>query len=363
MQKCLNKVKKRKGIITIEASMIMSIFFLGFVFLINLTISVYVESQTKKALNSMALQLGHFSYIVEELGYLDEISTGEDIQILESAGEIINKGVIDKAGDIDFRDIYEKFKSLLISKAIYNAKDTLSNQILKKFAEIELNNDKGIIAKHIENGLSGLSFKGSKIHEKPGEIELNIEYNLPIKGIINIPVSRKVRQAAYIKTNNEIITSNESNDAENSIWHASNFDRGRFFVEYFKKNTSDIVLKSGQGLDFYNPDTNTIKQMYSLNVFKQSYSELVDGKYIIREESVRKMLKTYYNEMQDNVIKSKNSLTLSDDTTVETNNAVNLNLIIVIPNEAANNPQLEVIIDDFRAGGQLIELFPMENAL
>ncbi|NLY20083.1 MAG: hypothetical protein GXZ08_02185 [Tissierellia bacterium] len=349
-----------KGIITIEASLVLSVFFLGFIFLINLSISVFAESQTKKALNSMALELAHYSYILEELNLLEISATSDEISILESSGKIINKEVIEKPDDIDLAYIYKQFKELLLDKTTQNIKKLLYNNLLKKMAKAHLIKSSSLVEKSVVAGYDGMDFTESKIHQNTGEIELNLKYKLSVSGFSRFKITRNISQTAFVKTNNMI---KQSIKVNKSIWHESNFDRGRFFVEYFKKHANDQVIKSGQGLDFFDPSTNTVKQMHSLNIFKPSYSDMNDGNYILKADETQKIITKYYKDMLENIVKTNGRVLLNDNSSITLNSDINTTLILVVPNEAVKYSAFNALIDDLRAAGVSVELFHMEDAL
>lgn len=341
--KSLTKYREDEGIITIEASLVFVVFFMGFLILNSLFLSTYTESNTKKAIHSMAIELSHYSLILEKAGLSSYFEMGEKSDLLEELIKIGKKNIKD-LGDETFeaKSFYKDILSLFSDKASYQAKSYLYNKAFRQMIKKHLKSDAYLINKGIVNDYEGLEFSNSRILDD-GDFEINLTYTIDSTRFLPFKLSRKIKQKALISTNIEgtsLKFSSQDEDKEDSIWTKDNFTRGRYFATYIRKNTSGRVLKLGQGLDLYSPEENLVSQFHSINIFSKSYSDFKDGKYSIKTDDFLLDVEKKVGELEANIAKAKGKVALHDGQILKIGEDVKKELILVLPEEAKDYEEL-----------------------
>ena len=108
-------------------------------------------------------------------------------------------------------------------------------------------------------------------------------------------------------------------------------------------------MASGTGIDLYDKSTNTFTQVYSINVFSQSYSsyEKTSDKsgvmcYTLRDDYCLKIIEKYAQKLNENIKVPEKSITM-DSGTVYPLNHINKKgkLFIIVPQEAQENKNIK----------------------
>ncbi|MDO5027095.1 MAG: hypothetical protein Q4E50_04625 [Tissierellia bacterium] len=333
--------KSERGIITIEASLVFTSFFLAYILLNSLFLSSFVESTTKKAINSMALDISNYSLILEKANISSYFEKTKEINLVEEIVEIGRKNV--EKEQLDPKAILSDLISLTSKKLTYQAKTTLYNRVFSRLIRNYLKSENYLVNKGILNDYQGLDFSKSRILDG-GEFEINLSYTLNPLSFLPIKLTRKVEQKALIITNIESKKLNLSADqtsGEKSIWHADNFTRGRYFASYIRENEKGFVLKLGQGLDMYSPEENILSQFHSINIFSKSYSDFDGENYAINKDAVMKELREKISKLEENIKKAQGSLYLPDGQIIKIKENAKKNLLLVMPEEAKNYKKIK----------------------
>lgn len=265
----------------------------------------------------------------------NSISTGKYEKKIQNLRNIISKSLSDAAK-------YEVYKT------------TVKNIFLSKLSSIKNISDLETLG--IVNGVFGLDFSGSKLLENSNEIDLVLSYKFKLDkfGIFSIEkdINQKILVSAW--------ANNVYKEDFSSIWEQSNFERGRFFADYFRKNSSDIVVKLGGGIDLYNQESNTISQIYSINVFDKTYSNYTGEKYELTDAFID-LVKKYSKELDKNILDSKGKIETSDGSMIEIGQ-VNKKLILILPEEARTLSNIEMLLAN-NDWGNIVEIIYKEKAI
>lgn len=354
-------IKNEKGILTIEASLVFVIFFLGYILINTFVLSSYTESNTKKAINSMALDLSNYSIILERAGISAYFEKGEDTDIFDDLTDLFNKHL--EKEKLNAASIFKDLKDLCSKKLSNQAKSYLYNRTFRRLIKNYFRDEKYLLDKNIVDGYEGLDFSKSRILDK-GEFEINLTYKIHFPFILPINISRNIKQQALISTNIESsgIEFLEEDDNSKSIWQEDNFTRGRYFAKHIRKDTKDLLLKLGQGVDLYSRESNKLTQFHSINVFSSFYSDEKDKNYKIKIDVIDNEIKSKIRLLEKNIEKLKNSIVLSDGQIIKINKNINKELLIIMPKEAKKYPQINKLIKSGNSDIKVRLIF-MENAL
>ena len=272
---------------------------------------------------------------------------------------MIGKSVSKTTGSSDLSSLKNETIDLIKNKLQNKVSNQILQSLLKKIVIAKLGGEDKLALFAVENGAAGLDFAKSKLLDD-GSIEINLKYNLLIKAMNLFTQNRKICQRAYIQTN--IKASEDRDNGKESIWNETNFNRGRFFANYLRENSSSLVIQSGQGLDLYNKGSKTVSQMFSMNVFKPSYSEKKADSYKLKMKEIQKQINQYCKDAKENLQKSKGKLTLDKGQIINVDTNSKIELLLIMPNEAKDYSELNQLKGLMPQGFSLKILY-MEDAL
>lgn len=334
IRKCLDN----KGSATIEASLVLIIFIMGYLILHSLSINLLVESITRKALFETGMDLSNYIQFVDTLEEVHNIKTSEiDLKDYE---ELIIKSITSNNSFI--KDLFTLVKKDLrseVQKKSYKfiIKKIFSEKISSIKSDVNYNN------LGVENGIDGINISDIKILENSNSLQLEINYDFKIDKLGLFSYRNNVNQSVNIGS--WAREDKNTPDKFSSIWDKSNFFRGKYFANEFREKYPGIVIKKGSGVDLYDVNNNTIIQIYSLNIFDKTYSEKTEDGYILKED-FNKTIKSYYKKLLFNINNMNNTFVSEDGRNFEINKPIE-KLVIILPEEAKvlfnlNNIEKEV---------------------
>lgn len=326
MQKKFIKIFSNKGIATIEASLAFTFFIVGYIILNSLIISLSIQSEIRKALTKTTNELSGYIQIMDKINIIDKIKT--------------QKFDKDKYLNLFKDEIKEDFladlKNLLVSDFGEYVKSKSYNSILKNIFLKNLNKSSDYLSKvGILNGIDGIDFSESSILEDGETIKLNLQYQYNTGKYGIFEKTRKI----ILNSGKKVWISHGLKYQNTSIWEKANFERGKWFLDFYRKESSLVILKQGKGIDVYIPSTNTVQQVYSLNIFSNSYSFKESGNIKINSYFL-KTIENYFNKMKANTKKYSGEVETVDSQKVNINNP-NYELVIILPEEALNITEIE----------------------
>lgn len=336
------------GFITIEASLATFIFIIGYLIVNSIIINISVQSDIRKSLNSTIKDLALYVQVADKMGYLDNIKTKEfsKDQYIELIKEEYKRD----------SDILGKLKDLFISDVKNFTKSYLSKEITKKILDANIENINSNIDKSgITGGISGIRVEKASILEDGENIEIVIGYKWKSGLLGYFEKETEVIQKACIKPWIHGI----KNNLANSIWKDTAFKRGNYFARKIKGESNLEIIKSGKGIDLYNREKNQIIQIYSINVFDDSYSVNSEGKYILKD-NFEKKIKAYKNKIKKNIEKYRDKIVLENGESLEINDP-ELKLIIVLPLEANELEHVKQLENKLNKNGVELEFYYMEK--
>lgn len=361
----MKKLLKNKGIISIEASLVLTIFVIGYLLLNYILISVYVESSTKKVINAIADDLVHISILSNDTILSDYLTKTENIDLLEASGQIISENIDLDLEDYGYENILENLKILARNRVKEGGGNLAFNLILREMFK-EKSSQLGFnFFDMIDGREEGLDFRNTVILPKDKIVDIRLDYNLAINSFNMFGVSRKLNQRSYIGKsiyNGTEEAINEPGQNE-SIWQETNFKRGRYFSAYLRENSSFDVLKTGHGLDLYNQAENKFYQFHSINVFTSYYSSNQNDKYAISYDNLYSQINNFYNEMLANIEKIGGNIVLENGSTKQVEVNPRGVLVLVFPEEAESMLDLKRLLNNLRSVGVEIETKYLEKAL
>lgn len=335
-----------EGSATIEASLVFIVFIAAYLIINSVALSLMTESITRKAAFETGMELASYIQISERIGLSDIMKTNTvDIDDYKNiiAAEL-NSG--------DFSDeAFTKILDLFLNDLEFSAKKKLFTKLVEDIIHSKIKRLNG--TKNIEDlGVKNLNIEDLSILENNSQIEftINYEYELDKLGIFGFKneISQKFLTDTW--------TTAKSNSSLDSIWDQTNFIRGRYFLDRIRSENI-IGLKTGRGFDIYDNKTNTLIQVYSLNIFKQTYSDNAGDKYTIKDRFIEQ-INTYYKKLDDNINRYGNKVITLNGNEINILNP-NKKLYIILPLEAEEMTNIKEIIG--KLSGE-IEFKYMEKA-
>lgn len=327
------KFINKKGSITIEASLVFFVFIVAYIALNNLAIGLLTESLTRKALYETGLDISSYVMLSDRINQTNllqsqEIDNDEYIKVFEEM-------LLDES--VEGEDLLQLIKDKMLGdggKYLKNKSlEVFVNRIFEQKIE-NLGNYEVLDKLGLVDGLDGIKFEEVSILESEGDISLSITYDFALDKFNYFNLKYPVRQNFH--TNLSLNSDNE-NEYFSSIWNRSNFERGKYFANEVR-SSEGTPIKPGQGVDFIDQN-GYIVQVFSLNIFKSSYSEESADRYIIHQ-GFFEQVKGYYMEMIENV-ESIDKVTLEDESIVSIDKNKR-KILIILPEES---PQMTNIND------------------
>lgn len=327
-----------RGSASIEASLVFPIFIFAYLILLNLVLNIVTESITKKALYEVSFDLANIVEAVDRANYASEISVGDfDIGKYE---EIIVDAVFNDLTNINKENLKKQILDQGKADIENLAKQTIFKSLTKDFL---INKIKNISMVDLESmgivgGLNGIDIDRLNILQEGNRLEVGLSYEFYLDryGLLNL--TNTIQQTVVLDTWTLL---NEKKSEFESIWNQNNFDRGRYFANLLRSE-SDLPLKTGQVFD-YIESSNTLVQVYSLNIFTPFYSNQDGGKYLVSDNFI-KQLENYKNGMFNDFVESNRKFESQDGHDIEMKNA-NLKLVIILPEEAQEMTNLNAKLD------------------
>lgn len=315
---------------SVEGAFTITIFTALFMAILSIISVVKTEIEIQTAINELAKSLSMYSYVVtgkassdEETTYLRTIlSSAKREAIAHSTGSIICQKMLEDKID-------EKALSL------------------------------------VEDGFEGIDFLSSSVLGDGETIKIVAIYKIQINAFGFLSKTLNVRQEAktyaWLPLDAEELSVEQ--DGDGSIWDETNFTRGKYFVSKLKEEQRGNVVSSGQGIDLYEKTTGTVSEIYSINVFDDSYSYEMSP----NSENITKQIEKYVYEFEEDIENIGESIELESGAT-EKFLAKNKKIIIVVPEEAKDIESFtycfnEISKEIFKNSGILIEFVYLEEAL
>lgn len=210
----------------------------------------------------------------------------------------------------------------------------------------------------IDNGAAGLEWD-ERVDVENRAVKLELFYGIRLPGLLaplgplecahsagaGLWLSKEAENAPFLEEK-------EKPEEKSSIWDETSFKRGRYFAEKYRSKEAS-PLKKGRGFDSWAPP-GALEQVCSLNVFGKSYSENVDGSYVLKPSGVLKQLRSLVRSVEKNSEKW-NSVITEDGTEIPLTGGEALSLCVIVPEEARQfSGELERLAREAEANGVTI---------
>jgi len=409
-----------RGSFTIETLLALPIFMFAFITIASLAAVARAESVVQHAITQTAKEISLYYYIPAKLGVVggDDNSGQKDTDDLidavmaftDSAKSAVSTENIDGAlagnlsglqGGYDQvkaagENLYANLKTYGSNpKAIVKAltklfmdgalNETVSRVVAqplcKMLAEQYITATGGsdsLTKMGIVKGFDGLDFTMSSFLRDGRSINVVVTYQIKVNGFTFFDQTLNIKQAASTAAWTKTASLKEAKEKKEAQtkWdldsNGQHLDRGKLFVEELRKESAATAVALGDGYDFYDSNTNELKELYSINVFSKSYSTYSGNGDSASDYTLNfaSKLNEYASSLEKNAnaLKKKDSIGKYDSNeTILVNKTGDPSLVlwIVIPEEAANHPDLKKMEDALKKThpNVTIQWDPREKAL
>lgn len=315
--------KTDSGMYTVEGAFTIVIFTVLIMMLLSIITIIETEAEIQSAIDQTAMQLSQYSYAVG-----DKVNVDNDETTL-------------------LKSILQDAKRELVGFATGSAlcEPLAKSRIDEKYLYL------------VDGGASGLNFSASNVLGDGRTINVTVIYRINVNtfGLFDkqLTVCQKARTAAWLPYYADELAAVPSDSAgRSSIWHETNFARGKYFVAEQKEKNPAIGVSPGQGIDFYDKETGRVTEVFSMNIFNSYYSfnsgdPAVAGDYAPNEEMLSKQLNEYVRDYKKDIRQCGRTITM--DSGAEERFTVNeKEMILILPNEAEGLENFDSFFRDFR---------------
>lgn len=339
-------MKGNRGVISVEASISLTIFIFAFLCITSLTTLVRAESKIQYALNQAAKEFSQYTYIMYRAGIYDTSNqpqtktvdeliqeTSDFTNMLKSkSSEYSSSSPISSGSMLDEfqqigedaesivtagKSLYQKYKGAMsdptaIINELYEvfkneAKDTVVSKVAGSLAcqllmPKYLGDDPDAYLKGIgiKNGINGLNFSLSNVLEDGKTINFTvvytINYDIPLIGERKMTIKQTASTASWDARK-------KLSDISVNVWNESPLKRGQKIVEEIRKQNSALAVdkKKNTGFDLYDMNTNTFTGIVSLDTSTATYITSSNGKTVLNKNSYINKLRQELNKLNKSV--------------------------------------------------------------
>lgn len=367
-----------KGVISVEASISLTIFIFAFLAVTSLTMLVRAESKIQYALNQTAKEFSEYTYIYSKAKEMAGKNGGQDetkevdelVNNLNDFNHMISKAVTKApsshsvSGSDIFNTINEKVNGAYTdAKDIYESGEVLYNQlksysddpsiVLSQIYSVIKNQAVGavksqilapVVAKllmpkyiaedaksaneYLENlgvkgGFNGMNFALSSIMDDGTTISFTvvykINYDIPLIGDYDFSIKQTATCAAWGDSQN-------LSHVSMNLWNKSIDKRNEEVTRYEKKTNATIAIADDDvsGFDLYDASTNTITQVTTMD------SSILNNVLVVDEAKFKDNLKQQLEAIQAKIGSTK-QVKMKDGQSVEISDSPQVVLKVYFP--------------------------------
>ena len=302
-----------EGLYTVEGAFTIVIFTVLIMMLLSMMTVVQTEMEVQNALDQVAMELSEYSYLV-----------GDEVEISPKEATTLKNILQDVKREI--------LSNTLGAKTCYiMVKDLLDDRKLRQ----------------VVDGIEGIELEGTSILGDGRTVKLEAKYKIQVDifGLIDkdLQIHQKSQTMAWLPYYSETLSSVPMG-SKDSIWKDTNFARGQFFVLEQKTLYKGNGVKPGQGIDLYFDDVGKVVEIYSLNIFNNTYSKASNNpndpnSYKLKNEEVLDQLDEYIRALKKDIKTCDGKIIM--DSGAEEKLTVNYKeLILVVPQEVQESKTL-----------------------
>ncbi len=355
------KRKRIYGSVTIEASLALTIFILGYLCILSLVYAVRTESAVQNGISRTASEISRYCYAAERLSLTEYVkkagvTAGEAIDRLAGFSDV--KG--GDAGESDSGSCLAELADALSGNV------SLSGMLCDPLVRAVFS---GCIAENRETAdeyflnlagitLDDIDFHYSSLLRDGKKIEIVAVYKVKLrtcglfgKNGISLTMRNTAVSSAWMTGEREA-----AGVIETSRWNLTSFERGKAFTEEIKSENIMDAVKGGKGIDLCRGGKYSM--IYSLNVFASTYSGCsVPGStdpsdYSVRGQALQDKLEGYAKKLNE-CIETKGGSLQSEKNGVhipDHRKDARGELVIVVPEEAHENAAISAALENAAAG-------------
>lgn len=309
---------KSDGLYTVEGAFTIVIFTVLIMMLLSMMTVLQTEMEVQNALDQVAMKFSEYSYLV-----------GDEVEITSDESATLKTILQDVKRDVLSNTLGLEVSSLLI-------KDLLDEKKLNL----------------VINGISGIDLNGTSILGDGRSIKLEANYLIKVDvfGFVDkqLKITQKAQTMAWLPYYSDTL-SPVPVEGKGSIWNDTNFARGQYFVNEQKSKYKENEVSLGQGIDLYFDDVGKVVEIYSLNIFNETYSKSSGDKsnprsYKLNEEEVQEQLDEYIRAFKKDIKNCEGKIEMASG--AESRLTVNYKeIILVVPIEVENNQKLNFSLE------------------
>ncbi|MDD7593289.1 MAG: pilus assembly protein [Peptoniphilaceae bacterium] len=304
-----------RGVMTVEASLVLSLFILAMISWILLTNLLTTEAMMQQALDQAALRVAdHLSAVHTLTG--NEGAVGKFAEAMQlkrpdvPVGNVVEEVIADLGATIDSHDQVSHFygRGTGLPQAIRD----------QRFS--------------------------ADVDDALDELTLDWEARMDLPGLLRplgpLQLRQKSTVGIWVLTDDPIVgldgdaKKEEQKETPTSVWQQPPFSRGRVLVEWRRQTSGARRIKSGQVMDLYHSGRE-IESVISMNLFARTYAtgSGIDVKgYTLKSEAIEKNLESKVNQILE-AAEKRPTLEMEDGSPVQTEGAA-LRLSVIVPEEA-----------------------------
>ena len=302
-----------EGLYTVEGAFTIVIFTILIMMLLSMMTVVQTEMEVQNALDQVTMELSEYSYIVgDEVEVSSEESTMLKTILQDVKRELLSNTLGTKACDIMIKDLLDDRK-----------------------------------LRQVVDGIEGIDLEGTSILGDGRTIKLEAKYRIQVDifGFVDkdLQINQKSQTIAWLPYYSDTLSSIPMGNKD-SIWNDTNFARGQFFASEQKALYKGNGVKPGQGIDLYFNDIGKVVEIYSLNIFNDTYSKASKNpnnpnSYKLNDEEVLDQLDEYIRALKKDIKTCDGKIIM--DSGAEEKLTVNYKeLILVVPQEVQESKTL-----------------------
>ncbi len=340
---------RSKGSYSIEGALALTIFTICLMALLSLLNVIKTEAEIHDAVHETAMELSQYSYVLGRTEYLKDAA--------EDHIPGLKKLMASAEGDYSDLALTGPGAAKLLTKQNF-ARDNV---------------DEWLTGQGVVGGYEGLDFLDTQVLLDGKTIIVAVRYDVKIEtyGLFDKVLHQRTAAATYgLMPTDSALKGMRARPQETSVWQETNFVRGRYFAEKVRSAAQyGKAVKPGQGVDLFDAGTGTYTEVESLNVFLPTYSTLQTSgpagdtgrgsasfadptSYAPNADRIEKALFGYAKGLNGDISKLGKEVVLADETTVSTVPAQKKILILIVPEETAQNEAIRSTLKQAAAGAQ-----------
>lgn len=357
----MNREKKLRGSVTIEAALALSLFILGFATILSLTGVIRAQRDLQHGINQTAKEISEYCYASDKAGLTSAISASS-----MSVGDAVDRicGLSgDETGDSsESTDIVSAVSRIMLGdRADESVNGIAADGICRLLVPKYISGDRSSTDRYLERlcgiNMGDINFRHSAFLRDGKTIKVVAVYKvdldpfglLPGKGLeINLKNTASTRAWIPEPLDPADPEQEEENEELPSRWLIEGNDpRGKSWKSLVCSENSGHGVLPGKGIDLYFSSGNVMKEIFSMDIFKSTYTscsvpESTDpDDYSLKGNAASGKIKYYADHIIKSYGKLKGELTMEDGSAVDLpKGKPSLAVIIILPEETEKNKEI-----------------------